>query len=231
MNCEETRAFLEDDGPLDGAAAEHLRQCAACAEYAGQVKRENAALQAALSVPPDDAAWRRVNAGVAARRSASAARERRLTWLCAGLAAAIALAVGLGLIHGMQRQDGLASGDGLAAQVLRLQEDVRSQQVLDEIVQLQVAFAGAGDAEAQSAAEDAELYLERILSLDARRTDQSHEILAGIKAAGIHDCLRRMKDSLHADAPEPVTKSLDLAARALGEAARLADAGGIGRVQ
>jgi len=241
MNCEEAQVYLEGCGagpPDDGAVAEHLRQCTACAQYAASLAAENRILEEMLSRPPSEAQWQRVKAGFNGRMALELAwRGRRLqaVWAVAA-AAAVVLCLGAGfLAYRHLRPDGgkeLVSGrapsrsggpasqapNSLASGLARLQEEVRSKQVLDELEQLQIVFREAGDADGRSVAEDAELYVERILSLDGSHPEQASEILAGIKAAGIHGRVQKVKESIADDAPAPLRASLELAAATLDKA-------------
>lgn len=227
MNCEEARAFLEGcatSPPDDPAVAAHLRQCSACSDYAAGLPGENRMLEQVLTVLPGEARWQRVKTGLAARLSWDAAlrrRKRRILWAAA--AAVLAFSVTTALLR---RAGQPGPSEVLAASVTTLQEEVRAKQVLDELEQLQIAFRETGDADGRSVAEDAELYVVRILALDARRPDETREILAGINAAGIHDRLQRVRESIAEDAPAPLRASLELAAATLTRAARLADTRG-----
>jgi hypothetical protein len=228
MNCEEIQVLLEGGtSPAEEAVvAEHLGQCAACAQYAARLEEENRVLRKALALPPGAERWQRVKARAAAGadlETFSRTRRRRAYWAVAGVAAAVAFSVTIIIVR---RDTGVQTPESLAAHVATLQEEVRSSQVLDELDQLQIVFRETGDADGRSVAEDAELYVERLLALDAQRVDQAREVLAGIKAAGIHKRLLRVRDSISEDAPTPLRASLDLAASTLGKAAYLADSKG-----
>ena len=252
MNCEEVQVYLEGCGaPLtppsppwgEGRArgvAEHLRQCATCAEYAARLAVENRVLEETLSKPPAEERWQRVKAGLERRMAlelASARRRHRAVWAMAA-AAAVVLCFGAGFLayRRLKPSGELAAGQtpprsggpaqafagALASGLARLQEEVRSRQLLDELEQLQIVFRETGDADGRSVAEDAELYVERILSLDGSRPEQAGEILAGIKAAGIQRRMRKVRESIADDAPAPLRASLELAATTLDKAAVLA---------
>jgi len=113
---------------------------------------------------------------------------------------------------------------GLADRVAKLQESVRSKELLDELEQLQISFDNAGDAEGKSLAEDAELYVERILSIDVAQPEQIREILAGIKTAGISARFDKLSASINDDAPAPLRDSINLAQVTLSEAGKISDA-------
>ncbi|MCY3023769.1 MAG: tetratricopeptide repeat protein [Planctomycetota bacterium] len=220
MNCDEARVLLEETGPRsrDAAVAEHLAGCQDCGRYAAGLEGENALLQQGLATPPDEARWQRVQAALAARLARHAAarvRARRLWWTLASAAAMALISVAAWLAF-----NGPASREeaAIAKEIAHLQKEVRDKQVLDELEQLQIVFHESGDAEGKSAAEDAELYLERILALDAKHAEQSREVLAGIRAAGIHQRLRQVRESIADDAPAPLRASLDLATSTLGAA-------------
>jgi hypothetical protein len=115
---------------------------------------------------------------------------------------------------------------GLAARVVKLQDTVRDKQVLDELEQLEETFEKAGDGEAKSLAEDAELYVERILALDTHDPEQMREILAGIRSAGITSRFDKLRESITDDAPAPLQDSLKLAAATLAEASELGNPAG-----
>jgi len=254
MNCEEVQLHLEGCGaPLTPPSppwgegrvrgvAEHLRQCAACAEYAARLAAENRVLAEALSQPPAEERWQRVKAGLEERMALELAwrgRRHRAVWAMAA-AAAVFLCLGAGFLAYRHLKpdagnelvsDKATSGvggqvragqDTLASGLARLQEEVRTKQLLDELEQLQVLFRDAGDADGRSVAEDAELYVERILALDGSHPDQASEILAGIKAAGIHQRVQKVRESIADDAPAPLRASLELAASTLGRAVFLA---------
>lgn len=239
MNCEEAHVWLEGVATAaeEAAVADHLRQCPACAQYAAGLAGEDRALQQALSGRRDEVRWERVKSGLAARiDSYEAGRQRRRRWLWAAAgAAAVALClVTASVLHRHRHSTNAIAGahdsrgkalqtiGALTARLSSLQEEVRARQILDELEQLQIAFRNAGDAEAQSVAEDAELYLERIMALDPKQLDQTREILAGIKAAGIQQRLQRVRDSIADDAPTPVRTSLELAAAAVSQAVSMA---------
>jgi hypothetical protein len=219
MNCEDIRAMLEDASEAAKAeVAGHIRGCEACADYAARLSAENEVLSRALSTEPDEKRFQQVRAGVA-REIASSKVTRQRQWIvwAASSAAAAVMAVGLA-IYQFQ-----SDSDELAMSVSRLQQSVREKQVLDELEQLQIAFKDSGDEDATSVAEDAELYVVRILSLDPSQSSASREILAGIKEAGISARLHQVRDSIIDEAPKPLLSSIELALSTLEEATRLSE--------
>jgi cell fate (sporulation/competence/biofilm development) regulator YlbF (YheA/YmcA/DUF963 family) len=188
-----------------------------------------------LAKPPAEEQWLRVKAGLAERIELQLVWQRRLrrTWWSLAAAAAVLLCVcgGLVVFRGQTPNFQTAGNWGqspkyesLASGLARLQQEVRNKQLLDELEQLQIAFREAGDADGKSVAEDAELYVERILALDGAHPDQASEILAGIKAAGIHQRVQKVRESIADDAPAPLRASLDLAATTFDQAVFLASA-------
>ena len=219
MSCEEIRAKLEDAAEAAKAeVAEHVRGCAACADYAARLSIENEILSRALSTEPDEKRFQAVRARVAQQVAAQPVARRRqwLLWAASSAAAAV-MAVGLAIYQFE------SESDELAMSVTLLQQSVRDKQVLDELEQLQIAFKDSGDEDATSVAEDAELYVVRILSIDPTQSTASREILAGIKEAGISARLHEVRDSIMDDAPRPLLSSIELALSTLEEATRLSE--------
>ncbi|HEY3319650.1 MAG TPA: hypothetical protein VGP72_04150 [Planctomycetota bacterium] len=233
MTCDDVRVALEDDGPRSGPVAEHLGTCSACAQYAQQLAAENRVLAEALNDPVDEARWQKIKAGLNNRllnetQPAVVLRWRR--WPAAAAAAiACTLLGGLLLYYWAAGQapetaSVPAAGDSFSAQLGRLQQQVRERQLLEDLEQLQAAFKD--DSDAKSTAEDAELYVERLLALDISTPEQSREILAGIRAARISERLQEVRQSLSEETPKPVISSLESAAATLSEAGRIATAEG-----
>ncbi len=225
MDCEVARLSMEQDNATESPEiTAHLACCAECRAYEAELRHLNAALRAVLSAEPDRQRWTRLKQRVAARLDVSEARRRAWTNTWRVVAALVAVAA-LGVIAFDALRPSMsgtqASAKRLSARVAELQQRVRDKQLLEELEQLQIAFKENGDAEARSVAEDAELYVERILSLELDQVDQLREILAGIRAAGISQRLERVRASLRDDAPRPILTSLEMAEATLNEAGRI----------
>ena len=241
MDCQDVREHLKTlsrpaavgAAAADEAVAKHLAECVDCAAYYDQLDTREPALKHALSALPGDEHWRRHEALV---RGSLNAFERRRTWgrrAWVSAAAAAMLAFAAWGVYSFGKsgetvakagpQQPTANSQQLSERLASLQESVRDKQVLDELEQLQITFENAGDTEGKSLAEDAELYVERILTIDARQPEQVHEILAGIRQAGISSRLEKLRASLSDDAPAPLQDSIKLAQAALSEASQLGE--------
>ena len=246
MNCDDVKQALEaasDPGSAavpSAAVAAHLEGCAACRAYAARMNSDDALLSQALSGEPRAERFQQHRLNVAASLK-SVDRRRgwsRRFWIGAAAAAMLALTL-FGVASFVRpasdkvavvnpahppEKVGATPAAELSERLARLQENVRDKQVLDELEQLQITFETAGDAEGKSLAEDAELYVERILALDAREPEQMREILSGIRSAGISTRFEKLRESIRDDAPQPLRDSLKLAQSTLAEAGDLADA-------
>jgi hypothetical protein len=246
MTCDDVQQALEaasDPGspaPLSADVAAHLQNCAACSAYATRMKSDDVLLSQALAQEPRTEQWKQHQQHVTGSIQALDRRQgwNRRFWI--GAAAAAMLALTLWSVASFVRptsekvavenpklpppkMEGLPSAH-LIERVAHLQETVRDKQVLDELEQLQITFENAGDAEGKSLAEDAELYVERILALDAKEPEQMREILSGIRSADISSRFEKLRESIRDDAPAPLQDSLKLAQTTLAEASDLADA-------
>jgi TolA-binding protein len=103
--------------------------------------------------------------------------------------------------------------------VTQLRNRIREQKLLDDIEQLTIAFNGSGDLDAKSTIEDAELRLERILSLEKSEPDEARQTLADSRT--IAEQLRNIQESVVEDAPAPVKSAMQRTVAALDEAAAL----------
>jgi hypothetical protein len=243
MTCQEVREHLKAlngqpaPAPADDAAAKHLVECAACAAWYEEQDSRGAGLARALRVEPSDAHWQRHQAAVRAGLNSLERRRTvsRWTWVSTAAAAMLAFAAWAVYSFGNASNNNVAQADPqqptvnspppsaatLSERVAKLQESVRSKQVLDELEQLQISFENAGDADGKSLAEDAELYIERILSIDVQQPEQAREILEGIRQTDISARLAKLRESLSDDAPAPVQDSVTLAQTTLAEAGEL----------
>ncbi|MBI3828461.1 MAG: hypothetical protein HY291_03035 [Planctomycetes bacterium] len=255
MNCEEVRLSLEereDAARLPEPARAHLASCPACAEYAKLFAPGGATLQEALAQPPDPAAWARVKAGLAEKiersgkaKAPRARRERAAPppafWtplrITVAAAAGVALAVGAYfLLHAPEQKNGTEVAQdhsehgtpnaAASARLAKLQESVQKQYLLEELANLEGALQETANADAKSLAQDAELYVERLLALKAVDAGRAKEILGGIRSAQIARKLGDARKKLGPDAGESLTRPLDLAAEALGEAEQIAELDG-----
>ncbi|MCW8131290.1 MAG: hypothetical protein KIS92_13155 [Planctomycetota bacterium] len=247
MNCEDLRLALEDSedaARLPEPARAHLASCAECSEYASLVEPGSAALRQALSQPPDAQAWARVKAGLNAKldkraRAPRAAAQPAPFWtpfrLAVGAAAAVLLGLAVYLARPEPRELPVAKDDEPSAppaelnnqaareRLARLQDEVRAQLLLEEVAVLEGALEEHPDPSAKSTAQDAELYVERLLALKGVDPNYAREVLAGIRRAQISQRLQDVKKKLGDQAGETVTRPLDRLVAALGEAEKIAD--------
>ena len=101
----------------------------------------------------------------------------------------------------------------------QLRSRVREQKVLDDVEQLTIAFNDSGDLEARSVTEDAELYLERLLSSEGGNPDEARQVLADSRSAA--EQLHKIQESVIDDAPAPLKNALQRTLAALDDAAVL----------
>lgn len=232
MKCDEIRCLLEDDARdtrEDAAVRDHLAGCSACAAYATSLDAQNAAVKRSLSFKPDELRFERLKRAAAQRIQQDVrppAQRWRIVAIAAGIAAMLAVAVG---IYSMNtgKPDSPMAGQTLGTtgnvlnQVAELQTKIRATQVLDELVQLQAAMDAPEDQDGKSTAEDAELYIERILALHGSDELAYRETLLGIDRSGVSGRLKKLRDSFAADAPKPVLASLDLAIATFDQAGQI----------
>jgi hypothetical protein len=242
MDCQDVRKHLkslsQQPAAADEAVARHLAECADCAAYSDQFATQEVAMKTALSSQPSDEHWRRHEALVRGSLNAFERRRTLARWTWVGAAAAAMLAFAAWGVYSFGKPGETVAKAGpqqptanspqptpaqFSERLASLQESVRSKQVLDELEQLQITFENAGDAEGKSLAEDAELYVERILTIDAQQPEQVHEILAGIRQADISSRLEKLRASLSDDAPAPLQDSIKLAQATLSEASQLGE--------
>lgn len=249
MNCEEVCLSLEereDGARLPETARAHLTSCPACAEYAKLFAPGGEALSEALSRAPDPEAWARVKAGVAKRLDRRGGRRERTaspsfwTPLRMGVAAAAGVAIAAGAYFMLndskpKREPEVAMEqpperepqyNAASERLAKLQESVQKQYLLEELANLEGALQETANADAKSLAQDAELYVERLIALKAMDPSRAREILGGIRSAQISRKLGDARKKLGPDAGESLTRPLDLAAEALGEAEQIAELDG-----
>ena len=228
MNCDEIRCLLESDArdaAEDAALRRHLDACKECAAYAGAMRAQDALVKRAMTPKNDEVQFSRVKL----RLSQSIDRERKVgsRWrkfaLAGSIAASVLICAGIYWATGTKGSLGETKfgARDVISQVDELQTKIRSTQVLDELVQLQAALDGPDDQDGKSAAEDAELYIERILALHGTNEQAYRETLLGIGRSGVSARLRKVRDSLTADAPKPVVASLDLAISTFDQAGQI----------
>ncbi len=237
MTCSDVQQALEAQSDpaapqIDAAVSAHLKSCPACAAYAARVKRDDALLSEILSAGGHDVNFVDHRRAVTGKINAFEVRRgwSRRAWVATAAAAMLALTAWgvVNFVHPKPSEVALvtpgavqSSDASLSARVATLQASVRDKQVLDELEQLQETFENAGDGEAKSLTEDAELYVERILALDVKNPEQMREILGGIHAADIKARLEKLRESMSDDAPAPLQDSLKLATATLSEASDL----------
>ncbi len=232
MNCDEIRCLLESDArdaAEDAAVRRHLESCNDCAAYAGAMRAQDNLVKRALTQASDEVRFarvkRRLSEGIDRERNVGA-RWRWFAAAAGSIAASVLICAG---IYFAARTSGPLDETRLNArdvfsQVDELQTKIRSTQVLDELVQLQAAMDGPEDQDGKSAAEDAELYIERILALHGTNEQAYRETLLGIGRSGVSARLRKVRESLTADAPKPVVASLDLAIATFDQAGQIVQA-------
>lgn len=246
MNCEELRLSLEeneDAARLPEAARTHLAACAECSEYASLLEPGTAALRQALSQPPDPQAWARVKAGLGAKldkraRAPHEAAHPASFWtpfrLAVGAAAVLLVGAAVFLARPAPHETPVAVEEPAAAapalnnhdaseRLAKLQDEARKQLLLEEVAVLEGALEDHADNDAKSAAQDAELYVERLLALRGVQPAYAREVLTGIRRSQISQRLQDVKKKLGDQAGETVTRPIDRLVAALGEAEKIAD--------
>lgn len=245
MNCQDVRNHLQTlyaagtparASSADDAVSKHLVDCAACTAFMDKLDTNTTQLQKMLLAKESATHWLRHEASL--RRKLDKVDRHisyaRWIWVSGAAAAMLAFSAWAVFSFGQTPRSTVAlstdtppavsanSNEALAVRVSALQESLRSKQLLDEIEQLQISFENAGDAEGKSLAEDAELYVERILSIDVRQPEQVREILAGIRSAGISARFEKLRQSLSDDVPAPLQESIQQTQTLLSEASQLA---------
>jgi TolA-binding protein len=104
--------------------------------------------------------------------------------------------------------------------VTQLRNRIKEQKLLDDVEQLTIAFSDSGDLEAKSITQDAELRLERILSLEKGEPDEARQTLTDSRSTAEH--MHKIQDSVVEDAPAALKGALQRTIAALDDAASLA---------
>ncbi|MEI6233371.1 MAG: hypothetical protein WCT04_09975 [Planctomycetota bacterium] len=243
MTCDDIQLLLENDAPSPAEAATlraHLATCADCSAYAAEIREHDVLIARALSTPADAVAFERLKSGLANRIDADHRARSHWRWmpLAGGIAATVLVCIGaVWLAKTPSNDPDIASKDStkivapdtlltgnVLTQVADLQAKIRTTQVLDELVQLQTAMDAPDDQDGKSTAEDAEMYLERILALHSANEVAYRETLRGVDRSGVSTRLRSLRDSLTNDAPKPMVAALNLAIETFDHAGRIARA-------
>lgn len=229
-----TKPGAGKEASADDAVSKHLVTCAECSAFMDQLDTNTTPLQKVLLSKESATHWLRHEASL--RRKLDTADRRssyaRWVWVSGAAAAMLAFSAWAVFSFGQAPHNTVAlpaesiSNEALASRVATLQESLRNKQLLDEIEQLQISFENAGDAEGKSLAEDAELYVERILSIDVKQPEQVREILAGIQSAGISARFEKLRQSLNDDAPAPLRDSIQQTQTMLSEATQISEVAG-----
>ncbi len=233
MTCDEIRLTLESDAPTvaeQTALRDHLASCSHCSEYAASIRNEDATFARALTTRTDDVSFERVKANVARdikREHRSISRWRIVTFVGSIAAMLVVSVLAYRIVYTPKATTQIAiqpttnSTPNVFQQVAELQTKIRSTQLLDELNQLQTALDAPEDKDGKSTAEDAELYVERILALHGTNELAFRETLHGVDRSGVSMRLQKLRDAMTSDVPKPVIAALNLAIATFDQAGKI----------